>query len=51
MGVAFKFLPIVNPQTGQTSYVDAEWFRPVRKYVFKQKDVLTGPVQFADVFE
>lgn len=46
-----KFLPILEPYTGQILYVDAEWFRPVRKFVYTSKRTITGPVIFKDYFE
>ena len=32
-------------------YVDAEWFRPVRKYVYTSKRTITGPLIFQDYYE
>ena len=41
-----KFLPIIEPYSGQTMYVDAEWFRPIRKHVYTSKRTITGPIIF-----
>jgi len=46
-----KFLPIIEPYSGQTMYVDAEWFRPVRKFVYTSKRTITGPLIFQDYYE
>lgn len=51
VGGSSKFLPILEPYTGQTLYVDAEWFRPVRKFVYTSKRTITGPVIFQDYFD
>ena len=50
-GGASKFLPIVESYSGQIMYVDAEWFRPVRKYVYTSKRTITGPLIFQDYYE
>lgn len=46
-----KFLPIVESYSGQIMYVDAEWFRPVRKHVYTSKRTITGPLIFQDYYE
>lgn len=51
LGGVSKFLPITEPYTGQTMYVDAEWFRPVRKAVYTSKRTITGPIIFCDYFD
>ena len=48
LGGSSKSLPILEPYTGQILYVDAEWFRPVRKFVYTSKRTITGPIIFQD---
>ncbi len=50
IGDLAKALPVVDPYTGQIVYVDAEWFRPVRKNVFESKRTIIGPVIFKAQF-
>ena len=51
LGGSSKSLPILEPYTGQILYVDAEWFRPVRKFVYTSKRTITGPIIFQDYFD
>ena len=51
LGGSSKSLPILEPYTGQILYVDAEWFRPVRKVVYTSKRTITGPIIFQDYFD
>lgn len=46
-----KFLPIIEPYSGQAMYVDAEWFRPIRRHVYTSKRTITGPLIFQDYYE
>ncbi len=50
LGADAEYLPITDSYTGQTMYVKAEWFRPVRKAVYASKRTITGPVIFQDYF-
>ena len=51
VGGVSKFLPIVESYSGQIMYVDAEWFRPVRKNVYTSRRTITGPIIFQDYNE
>ncbi|UKI40032.1 MAG: hypothetical protein L6V35_04980 [Alistipes putredinis] len=47
----WDFLPIVDPYSGQTMYVKAEWFRPVRKYVFTSDRTTFEPLHTRDYID
>lgn len=51
IGLMDEYLPVIDSYSGQTMYVKAERFRPVRKKVFSSKRTITGPVIFRDYFD
>lgn len=51
LGQMWDFLPIVDPYSGQTMYVKAEWFRPVRKYVFTSDRTTFEPLHTRDYID
>ncbi len=51
VGTMKKFLPVVESYTGQILYADAEWFRPIRPYVFTQSRTIVKGIRFQDYLE
>ena len=50
LGEVSGHLPTIDSYTGQPVYVKAEWFRPVRKFVYESERTITGPIIFQDYF-
>ena len=50
IGETYGCLPIVDPYKGETLYVKAEWFRPVRKQVFTSERTTFEPLQTREYF-
>lgn len=48
LGGMCKFLPVTDCYSGQTLYIDAEWFRPIRPQVFTQDDTTVKSIRFKD---
>ncbi len=44
LGFSWDFLPITDCYSGQTMYLKAEWFRPVRNQVFKSDRTIVKPL-------
>lgn len=51
IGTMLQYLPIIDSLTGTDEFVKAEWYRPIRRYVYTSKRTITGPVIFADYFD
>ena len=51
VGLMWDFLPIRESYTGETMYVKAEWFRPVRPRVFKSNGTTFAPLHTRDYLD